>query len=1052
MSVMDPSARMISEEELLENLAWVQALARKLVRDPGRAEDVAQDVWLSALERPPRGTTGATLRAWLARVVHTLARQSLRTETSRLRRELAAARDEALPATSDVVARTSMQQRLVEAVLELDEPERTTVLLRYVDGLSSRAIAAKRGENPAAVRKRLSRALGRLRGRFAREYGDEGRPWIHALMPLAFGGGGDATKVAVGELLGGALVSKTSWTVGVAAAVVALGAAGWFFLGGDPPSIGDASGEVEVVELPGGTTNTTGEDDAAALERTATNDGGSARIELAGEAQLPGPIYVLTDPEDRLVASAELLLCRGGTVLARGETDVEGRLAVELQEEGQAKLLAIAPGWPAQIHKVSLAPETHEVSLRPGAVLSGLIVVDGGQPDERIPLTLFADSSYLSFKKELGASTKQLKIDRYAPNRAYAQTEPDGSFRFDGLPADWSGSLWLPSDYHLKDPNLVERDWRPSSTYLREPVEQLRIEVEKLLALTGRVVDYRGRQPFPVPAAEVSAGIQYPHSAVTGRGSSREITDPDGRFRLALKHQSVRGGVLYLSSPYNKLRRKFELEPREVLEDWDLGDVALVDLDTTRTVQLAVFDAQGLPISGAVAAMDLFAPISDPTAVDGRTSLRGVVPGRSTIVVYAVGFQVTTVSVPEQVPEEIEVTLPKGAVLELHFNAPDGEPTSKLQASLTADRHPLREGTEPPVSIFAWTEAGCSPYTWSRQDDGSETVHLYTRETGLIMNDLVPGLALGLRVTGRFGELLEEREIAPLGREEWRKLDVALTGGARTLRGRVLDETGQPVSQADVSVSWFPDGGAGRISRTESQGVGRDGSFALSGLYARTVSFLVSADGYVDLWFEDYELPADETSVELRLTTGRDLVVRVFDLAGRPVPARVSVRFGDTRFSYVSATTSEPGTYLLRNLPEREVNVRARVHGVSYWRSHDPLDPELVIEVPALGAAEATLRTPGDLELDDDCHLWFLPDGDSGVVRRYGFIDPTGTDPVLLPDILPGRYLAVVRRWHRGEIDPQWWFEEIPDVQFEELSPRVPLVIHPGETTRVEIW
>ena len=873
---------MVSEEELLENLAWVQALARKLVRDPGRAEDVAQDVWLSALERPPHGTTGATLRAWLARVVRTLARQSLRGETSRRRREHAVARSEAEPSAGAVVARTAKQQRLVAAVLELDEPERTTILLRYVDGLSSSAIAARRGETPAAVRKRLSRALGRLRGRFAREYGDEGRHWIHALAPLAFGGGGNATKVALGELLGGALVSKTSWTVGVTAVVAILGAVGWLFLGGDPPSTGDANGEVEVAALPGGVTSTADEDEAVAPEDTATGGGDSARIELARHRPLPGPVYVLTDPEDRPVVSAELLLCRDGAVLARGETDVEGRLAVELEEEGEAKLLAIAPGWPAQVHEVALTPETHEVSLRPGAVVSGWIVVDGGQPAESIPLSLHADSPYLNIEGELGPRARELKVDRNTGYRANAWTGPDGSFRFDGLAAGWSGSLCLPPDYQFRDPTLVEREWRPCSTYLDGPVEQLRIEVRKLLALTGRVVDHRGKRSIPVSSAEVSIEIRYPFAEVPGRVTPRELTDSKGRFRLALEHPSVRGGVLYLTSPDRKLRRKIELEPREVLEDWDLGDVSLVDPETTSTVPLTVFDAQGSPILGAVAAMDLFSPISDPTGSDGRTSLRGVVPGSSTIVVYAVGYQVTTVPIPEQVPEEIEVTLPRGAVLELHFIAPDGEPTIKLQACLTANRHPLREGRPSPVSILAWKNAGCSPYSWTRLDDGSENLHVYARDANVIVNDLQPGLGLRLRVTGRFGELLQERAIAPLGSEEWRTLDIVLTEAARVLRGRVLDQAGQPVPRAYVSVFWSPDGGAEGITRTEGSGVGSDGSFTISGLYAPMVSFLVSADGYVDLWLEDYELPTDDTPVELRMTKGHDVLVRVLTWTGAP--------------------------------------------------------------------------------------------------------------------------------------------------------------------------
>jgi len=55
--------------------------------------------------------------------------------------------------------------------MRLEEPDRSTVLQRYLDGLSASDIARARGESPAAVRKRLSRATAKLRamGANARE-------------------------------------------------------------------------------------------------------------------------------------------------------------------------------------------------------------------------------------------------------------------------------------------------------------------------------------------------------------------------------------------------------------------------------------------------------------------------------------------------------------------------------------------------------------------------------------------------------------------------------------------------------------------------------------------------------------------------------------------------------------------------------------------------------------------------------------------------------------------------------------------------------------------
>ena len=158
--------RSITEEELLENLGWVRALARRLVGD--QADDLAQQVCVAALDRgqiaaPGAGGAGQRVRAWLARATVFLANKHRRGEQHRRDREQITARREAQPSTLDVVARNALLAKLVQAVNELDEPYRTTVLLRYLDELSTQEIAARAGVSEAAVRKRLSRGLARLR-------------------------------------------------------------------------------------------------------------------------------------------------------------------------------------------------------------------------------------------------------------------------------------------------------------------------------------------------------------------------------------------------------------------------------------------------------------------------------------------------------------------------------------------------------------------------------------------------------------------------------------------------------------------------------------------------------------------------------------------------------------------------------------------------------------------------------------------------------------------------------------------------------------------------
>ena len=172
-------------DELLAHADWVRGLARELVRDEQRAADVVQDTWVAALERPP--LDARNLRGWLASVARNLARGVGRADARRTRRETAAARAEASASTQELAERAALQRDLVDRVLELDEPYREVLLLRYFEELEPREIAARLAVPIATVRTRHARGLAKLRVKLEREYGDR-RAWCVALAPFALGG------------------------------------------------------------------------------------------------------------------------------------------------------------------------------------------------------------------------------------------------------------------------------------------------------------------------------------------------------------------------------------------------------------------------------------------------------------------------------------------------------------------------------------------------------------------------------------------------------------------------------------------------------------------------------------------------------------------------------------------------------------------------------------------------------------------------------------------------------------------------------------------------
>jgi len=160
-------------DRLLAQAGWLRGLARRLVADPEAAEDVVQDTWVSALRSRLEGNVGA--RSWLARVAGRLARWRQRSDQARRRRERSGGLGQPSPAAAEVVERAQLQRVLVEAVLSLEEPYRSTILLRYFEDLSGEEIARRYGIPGSTVRNRLRRGLAELRARLDRKLGDGAR-------------------------------------------------------------------------------------------------------------------------------------------------------------------------------------------------------------------------------------------------------------------------------------------------------------------------------------------------------------------------------------------------------------------------------------------------------------------------------------------------------------------------------------------------------------------------------------------------------------------------------------------------------------------------------------------------------------------------------------------------------------------------------------------------------------------------------------------------------------------------------------------------------------
>src|SRR5262245_10947069 len=201
------SAPTASGQQLLEHQAFVRRLARELVSDAARADDLVQDAWVQALRHPPRAAGAA--RTWFRTVLRNLAGREARAESRRSTRELAAARDEAQPSPLEIGERLALERELVRAVEALREPYRSAVFQRYFEDLSPRAMARREGVPVATVKTRLRRALEMLREALDRSHGR--RAWALALArfvrPEPIAASTLASMLATGIVLAGA----TAW-------------------------------------------------------------------------------------------------------------------------------------------------------------------------------------------------------------------------------------------------------------------------------------------------------------------------------------------------------------------------------------------------------------------------------------------------------------------------------------------------------------------------------------------------------------------------------------------------------------------------------------------------------------------------------------------------------------------------------------------------------------------------------------------------------------------------------------------------------------------------
>ena len=163
-------ARFDLETIFVAQYGRVARLIARIIRDPGRAEELAVEIFLK-WSRTPRAQSSKA-EAWLYRTAIHAALDELRKWTRRKRYDglLAFIRR---PPTPEELHAAAQEQDQVRAVLAALAPRKAELLLLRSEGLNYEELASALDLNPASVGTFLRRAQQAFRKEYLKKYGEE---------------------------------------------------------------------------------------------------------------------------------------------------------------------------------------------------------------------------------------------------------------------------------------------------------------------------------------------------------------------------------------------------------------------------------------------------------------------------------------------------------------------------------------------------------------------------------------------------------------------------------------------------------------------------------------------------------------------------------------------------------------------------------------------------------------------------------------------------------------------------------------------------------------
>jgi RNA polymerase sigma factor (sigma-70 family) len=172
IELLDEYGSRRSEEAFRELVArhvdFIYSAALRQLRNPHLAQEATQSAFIALAGKAGRLRRQTVIAGWLHRAVHFAALKLQRSEARRKHWEEEAAAAMNVPGESEPGFPEQALPQVDGALAELGESDRDAIILRFIQQQSLRDVAQALGTSEDAAKKRVSRALERLRGLLVR--------------------------------------------------------------------------------------------------------------------------------------------------------------------------------------------------------------------------------------------------------------------------------------------------------------------------------------------------------------------------------------------------------------------------------------------------------------------------------------------------------------------------------------------------------------------------------------------------------------------------------------------------------------------------------------------------------------------------------------------------------------------------------------------------------------------------------------------------------------------------------------------------------------------